>query len=55
MIPESIFLHGEPLFKELNAHTPLAQVDIPDRPEGRNPVCTRANAEKYGLTIYKAF
>ena len=49
------FLHGEALGKALKDHIPLVQVDIPDRPEGRYPVCTRADAEKYGLTIYKAF
>ena len=49
------FLHGEALGKALKEHIPLVQVDIPDRPEGRYPVCTRADAEKYGLTIYKAF
>ena len=49
--PESIFLHGEPLYKAMNDHVPLVQVDIPDRPEGRNPICTRENAEYYGLTI----
>jgi hypothetical protein len=49
--PESIFLHGEPLYKAMNDHVPLVQVDIPDRPEGRYPVCTRENAEHYGLTI----
>jgi hypothetical protein len=53
--PESIFLHGKPLFKKINEHLPMVQVDIPDRPEGRYPVCTRANAEKYGITIYKNF
>ena len=49
--PESIFLHGAPLYKAMNDHIPLVQVDIPDRPEGRYPVCTRENAERYGLTI----
>ena len=53
--PETIFLHGKPFYKALNDHTPLVQVDIPDRPEGRYPVCTLANAERYGLTIYKNF
>ena len=50
-----IFLHGRPLFDAMNDHIPLVQVDIPDRHEGRYPVCTRADAEKYGLTIYKDF
>ena len=50
-----IFLHGRPLFDAMNDHIPLVQVDIPGRPEGRYPVCTRADAEKYGLTIYKDF
>ena len=53
--PESIFLHGRPLFDAMNDHIPLVQVDIPERKEGRYPVCTRADAEKYGLTIYKTF
>ena len=53
--PETIFLHGRPLFDAMNDHIPLVQVDIPDRHEGRYPVCTRADAEKYGLTIYKDF
>lgn len=53
--PEDIFLHGKPLFDALNRHIPLVQVDIPDRPEGRYPVCTRADAEKYGLKIEKSF
>ena len=53
--PESIFLHGVPFYKALNAHIPLAQVDIPDRPEGRYPVCTLADAVKYGLKIDKEF
>jgi hypothetical protein len=39
----------------MNDHIPLVQVDIPERKEGRYPVCTRADAEKYGLTIYKEF
>ena len=49
--PESIFLHGRPLYDAMNKHIPLVQVDIPDRPEGANPICTRENAERYGLTI----
>ena len=49
------FLHGRPLFDAMNDHIPLVQVDLPERKEGRYPVCTRADAEKYGLTIYKAF
>ena len=49
--PESIFLHGAPLFKAKNDHVPLVQVSIPNRPEGAYPVCTRADAEKYGLFI----
>jgi len=53
--PETIFLHGRPLFDAMNDHIPLVQVDIPERKEGRYPVCTRADAEKYGLTIYKDF
>ena len=53
--PESIFLHGAPLFKAKNDHVPLVQVYIPNRPEGERPVCTRANAEKYGLTIISVF
>ena len=49
--PESIFLHGAPLYKAMNDHVPLVQVDIPGRPEGLAPICTRENAERYGLTI----
>ena len=53
--PESIFLHGAPLFKAKNDHVPLVQVSIPNRPEGEYPVCTRANAEIYGLKIISDF
>ena len=53
--PESIFLHGAPLFEAKNNHVPLVQVYIPNRPEGENPVCTRANAELYGLHIISEF
>ena len=53
--PEDIFLHGKPLFDAMNSHIPLVQVDIPDRTEGRYPVCTREDAEKYGLKIEKSF
>lgn len=49
--PESIFLHGKPLFKAKNDHVPLVQVLIRNRPEGEYPVCTRADAELYGLHI----
>ena len=49
--PESIFLHGKPLFKAKNDHVPLVQVHIPNRPEGAYPVCTRDDAELYGLHI----
>ena len=49
--PESIFLHGPALFAEINAGTHLVQVDVPDREEGRYPLCTRENAEKYHLRI----
>ena len=53
--PEDIFLHGKPLFDAMNQHIPLVQVDIPNRTEGRYPVCTREDAEKYGLKIEKSF
>ena len=53
--PESIFLHGAPLFEAKNNHVPLVQVSIPNRLEGENPVCTRANAELYGLHIISEF
>ena len=53
--PESIFLHGAPLFEAKNDHVPLVQVYIPNRPEGERPVCTRANAEIYGLNIISEF
>ena len=53
--PEDIFLHGKPLFDAMNRHIPLVQVDIPDRPEGRYPVCTREDAERFKLTIIKNF
>ncbi len=53
--PESIFLHGAPLFEAKNDHVPLVQVYIPNRSEGERPVCTRANAEIYGLTITSVF
>ena len=49
--PESIFLHGKPLFKAKNDHVPLVQVDIPERKEERYPVCRRDDAELYGLHI----
>lgn len=49
--PEAIFLHGQKLYDAKNKHIPLVQVDIPGRPEGRYPICTRENAEYYGLTI----
>ena len=49
--PEAIFLHGQKLYDAKNKHIPLVQVDIPDRPEGQHPICTRENAERYGLTI----
>lgn len=49
--PESIFLHGKPLFKAMNDHVPLVQVSVPNRPEGEYPVCTRDDAELYGLRI----
>ena len=53
--PESIFLHGKPLFKAKNDHLPLVQVFIPNRPEGEYPVCTRDDAELYGLRIISEF
>ena len=53
--PESIFLHGEPLFKAKNDHVPLVQVYIPNRLEGERPVCTRTAAEIYGLNIISEF
>ena len=49
--PESIFLHGERLFEKINAGIHIVQVEVPDREEGRNPLCTRENAERYGLKI----
>ena len=49
--PESIFLHGKPLFKAMNDHVPLVQVFIPNQPEGECPVCRRDDAELYGLHI----
>ena len=51
MIPESIFLHGPALYNTFNAGTPIVQVDIPGRPEGRRPLCTLANAKRYHLHI----
>ena len=48
---ESIFLHGKPLCKAMNDNVPLVQVYIPGRPGGERPVCTRADAELYGLHI----
>ena len=53
--PESIFLHGKPLFKAMNDHVPLVQVHIPNRPEDAYPVCTRDDAELYGLRIISEF
>ena len=52
--PESIFLHGAPLFKAKNDHVPLVQVYMPHGPERGFPVCTRADAELYGLHIISA-
>ena len=49
--PESIFLHGPALFAEINAGTHIVQVEVPDREEGRYPLCSRENAERYGLRI----
>jgi hypothetical protein len=49
--PESIFLHGKPLIKAMNDNVPLVQVHIPNRPEEEYPVCSRDDAELYGLRI----
>jgi len=54
-LPQPTFLHGKPLFDAMNSHIPLVQVDIPDRAEGRYPVCTREDAERFKLTIIKNF
>ena len=49
--PEAIFLHGERLFEKINAGIHIVQVEVPDREEGQHPLCTRENAERYGLKI----
>ena len=52
---EPKFLSGQEQFDAMNEHIPLVQVDIPGRREGRYPICTRKEAERFGLTIRRNF
>ena len=47
------FLHGRALYDAMNAGVHLVQVDIPDRAEGRYPIVTKEDADRFGLKIEK--
>ena len=47
------FLHGRELYDAMNRGVYLVQVDIPDRAEGRYPIVTKEDAERFGLKIEK--
>lgn len=47
------FLHGRALYDAMNRGEYLVQVDIPDRAEGRYPIVTKEDAERFGLKIEK--
>ena len=47
------FLHGRELYDAMNRGEYLVQVDIPERKEGRYPIVTKEDADRFGLKIEK--